>query len=96
MYNGLLKPLPAPDRRWKDISIDFVVDLPISKGCTNIMVVVDRLSKMRHLIAYFDMSTPAVARLFLDHIWKLYRLPETIISNKGSQFVSVFWKELTT
>ena len=94
-YNGLLKPLPVPDRRWKDISVDFVVDLPTSKGCTNIMVVVDRLSKMRHLIACPDMSAPAVAQLFLDHVWKLHGLPETIISDRGRQFVSAFWKELT-
>jgi transposase InsO family protein len=94
-YNGLLKPLPVPDRRWKDISVDFVVDLPASKGCTNIMVVVDRLSKMRHLIACPDMSAPAVAQLFLDHVWKLHGLPETIISDRGRQFISAFWKELT-
>ena len=95
-YNGLLKPLPAPDRRWKDVSIDFVVDLPVSKGCTNIMVVIDRLSKMRHLIACPNILTPTVAQLFLDHVWKLHGLPETIISDRGSQFVSAFWKELTT
>jgi hypothetical protein len=61
MYNGLLKPLPVPDQRWKDISINFVVDLPISKGYTNIIVVVDRLSKMRYLIAYPNILTPTVA-----------------------------------
>ena len=62
----------------------------------NIIVVIDRLFKMRHLIACPNISTPAVAQLFLDHIWKLYGLPETIISNRGSQFISAFWKELTT
>ena len=96
MYNGLLKPLPAPDWRWKDILINFIIDLPVSKGCINIMVVVDWLSKMRHLIAYFNILTPAIAQLFLDYVWKLYRLFKTIISNRGNQFISVFWKELTT
>ena len=51
---------------------------------------------MRHLIACPDILTPAVARLFLDYMWKLHGLPKTIISDKGSQFVSAFWKELTT
>jgi len=51
---------------------------------------------MRHLIAYPDISVPAVAQLFLDYIWKLHGLPKTIISNKGHQFVFAFWKELTT
>ena len=67
-YNRLLKPLPVPDQRWKDILINFIVNLPKSKGCTNIIVVIDRLSKMRHLIAYPNMSTPTVAQLFLDHV----------------------------
>ena len=51
---------------------------------------------MRYLIACPDISVPAVARLFLDYVWKLYGLPKTIISNRGRQFVSIFWKELTT
>ena len=68
MYNGLLKPLPVLDQRWKDILVDFVVDLLVSKGCTNIIVVIDRLSKMRHLIACLDILIPAVAQLFLDYI----------------------------
>ena len=96
MYNGFLKPLPIPDRRWKDILINFVVDLPISKGCTNIIVVIDQLSKIRHLIACPDILIPTVAQLFLDYVWKLHRLPKTIISNRGRQFVSMFQKELTT
>jgi hypothetical protein len=31
---GFLKPLPIPDRVWSEISIDFIVDLPESEGCT--------------------------------------------------------------
>jgi hypothetical protein len=42
---GFLKPLPIPDRVWSEISIDFVTDLPESEGCTNMVVITDRLSK---------------------------------------------------
>ncbi|WP_277750632.1 integrase zinc binding domain-containing protein, partial [Stenotrophomonas sp. MA5] len=42
---GLLKPLLIPLRVWQELSVDFVVDLPKSDGCTNLMVVTDRLSK---------------------------------------------------
>ena len=42
---GLLKPLPVPDRAWRDVPVDFITDLPISRGCTNIMVISDRLSR---------------------------------------------------
>jgi transposase InsO family protein len=94
-YNGLLRPLPIPERRWQDLSVDFIVDLPDSRGYTNILVVVDRLTKMRHLIACSDISAPTVARLFLDNVWKLHGLPDSIISDRGTQFTSAFWNELT-
>jgi transposase InsO family protein len=93
-YSRVLKPLPVPQRRWKDILMDFVVELPESNGCTNILVVVDRLSKMRHFIECPDITAPTVSRLFLRHIWKLHGLPNSIISDRGSTFVSTFWKEL--
>jgi len=39
-------------------------------------------------MAYFivtieKMSAEGLARLFRDHIWKLYGLPESIISDRG-------------
>ena len=49
---GLLRPLPIPGRRWDDISCDLIVKLPATAGTKydSILVVVDRLSKMVHLI----------------------------------------------
>ena len=94
-YQGLLKPLPVPERRWKHISVDFVTELPACQGCTNIMVVTCRLSKMAHFIPCSDIEAPTVARLFLKHVWKHHGLPDSIVSDRGTQFVSAFWDELT-
>jgi hypothetical protein len=93
-YHGLLKSLPVPERRWQDISVDFVVDLPESEGYKNIMVVVDRLSKYRYLIPCKSMEAPEVARLFFRHVWVHHGLPTTIVSDRGRQFVSAFHDEL--
>ena len=66
------------------------------------MVVVDRLTKMRHYISCAAKETdngtsaPAIERLFLDHILWLHGLPETIVSDRGPQFISAFWEHLTT
>jgi hypothetical protein len=97
--NGTLKPLPIPEHRWEDVSVDFVVDLPASKNlwgvlCKNIMVVVDRLSKERHYIGCNDMSAKAVAGLYYHYVWKIHGLPKTCVSDRGTQFISHFWKQL--
>jgi hypothetical protein len=58
-----------------------VVDLPSSNGFTNIIVVVDRLMKMRHMIPIKSINAILVAECFIKHVFKLYGLPNLIISD---------------
>jgi len=39
-------------------------------------------------------SAEGVARLFWDNVWKLHRLPESIIMDRGAQFTAGMMKEL--
>jgi hypothetical protein len=71
-------------QRWRDISIDFVVDLPSSNGFTNIIVVVDRLMKMRHIVPINSINAVLVAECFVKYVFKLHRLPNSIVSDCGS------------
>ena len=97
-YQGLLQPLSIPERPWQNISVDFVGPLPESKGSNTIMVVIDRLTKMRHYIACYagndTLNAEEMANLFLQHVWKLHGLPNSIVSDRGSTFVSYFWLSL--
>jgi transposase InsO family protein len=93
----VLKPLPIPDQAWQHLSMDFIMHLPPSEGYDAILVVVDRLTKMRHLIpCKGTCSAEDTARLYLHYIWKLHGLPRTIVSDRGTQFVSEFWKHLNS
>lgn len=93
--HGVLKPLPVPERRWRDISIDFVTGLPLSNGFDAILVVVDRLTKRRHFIACHTTCTAAdLAELFVQRVWSWHGLPSSIISDRGPQFAAEFWKAL--
>ena len=64
-------------------------------GYNVIMVVVDRLSNMiRVMVTNGEVTLEGVARLFRDRVWKVVRLLEVVISDRGSQFVSRFMKDL--
>ena len=82
--------MPIPIQRWRNILINFVVDLPSSNGFINIIVVIDRLIKMQYIIPIDLINTVLVAECFIRYIFKLHRLPNLIISNCGNQFILDF------
>jgi len=50
---------------------------------------------MAHFIATTEKtSAEGLTKLFQDHVWKLHRLPESIISDRGVQFAAGMMKEL--
>ena len=92
---GKLTPNLVPDKPWQIITDDLITGLPDSHGYNAIMVVVDRLTKLVHVIPTTDkLTSEGMARLFRDNIWKLHGLPEQVISDRGPQFVSAFMREL--
>jgi hypothetical protein len=89
---GITRPLPIPELAWQDVSMDFVTGLPWSEGFNAVLVVVCRLTKMRHLITCRDTCTSEeLADLYLKNIARHHGLPKTIISDRGTQFVAKFW-----
>src|SRR5882724_10609035 len=85
-----------PDRRWQTISVDLITELLRSHGYDAIMVVINRLSKCAHtVLTTSDVTASGVARLFRDHVWKLHGLPEEVISDRGTQFMSNFMRGLS-
>lgn len=88
---GLLQPLPVPVLPWSSISMDFIVQLPESKGHTSILVVVDRLTKMAHFIPTTDdVDAEGTVSLFLSRIVAAHGLPDDIVSDRGTTFVAQF------
>ncbi len=53
---GLLQPLLILEGPWENVSMDFMVSLPPSRGFDAIMVVVDEFNKMAHFIPTNDSA----------------------------------------
>jgi len=92
---GKLKLSKVPQKMWSHLTIDFITKLPVVAGKDAILVVCDRLSKITHFVATMEgTSAEGLARLFRDNVWKLHRLPESIVSDRGPQFAAELTKEL--
>ena len=91
---GLLKPLPIPDHIWRDISVDFITDLPESDNCKNIMVITDRLSRGVILTPLQQIGAESIAKVFLHQFYSFHGLPSSIVSDRGSAFVAALWSHI--
>ena len=91
----LLQLLPIPKPPWSSVSMDFIINLPPSNSFDCICVIIDQFSKMAHFVPCKKTITSAdTAKLFIDNIYRYHGLPNDIVSNQGSQFVSKFWLSL--
>ncbi|MBW0489680.1 hypothetical protein O181_029395 [Austropuccinia psidii MF-1] len=75
--------------------MDFITQLPLSKNYDSILVVVDRFSKMAIFItAYGTITSLDLAQIFISHLFSKHGPLVSIVSDRGSLFVSSFWTQL--
>jgi len=92
---GELHPLQILNSRWNMLSMNFVVELPLSSGHDTVMTVIDSVSKQAHFIlTHTTVIAEGASRLFLHQVWKLHGLLKCVISDCGPQFIACFTREL--
>jgi hypothetical protein len=81
----LLQPLSIPAWKWEDISMDFIVCLPLTGHKFNsIWVIVERLTKFAHFISVHTFyRAEKYMELYISHIMCLHGVLKTIISDRG-------------
>lgn len=91
---GLLQPLAVPERIKSDLAMDFITDLPPSSksGARFLWVIVDRLAKSVTLEPMVSMEAEACADRFLNCHFRFHGMPRTIVSDRGSNWTSKFWR----
>nr|GEW18151.1 retrotransposable element Tf2 [Tanacetum cinerariifolium] len=92
---GLVQPLPTPNQVWGDLKMDFITQLPSSNGMTTICMIVEILTRVAHFIALSPNYTAVTLGVtFLQNVYFLYGLPNSIVSDRDPLFLSRFWQEL--
>jgi hypothetical protein len=93
---GLYTPLPTPKNPWESISMDYISGLPSTKRINDyVFLVVDRFSKMSILVACKkNITTEATTKLLFECVWVHFGIPQTIVLDQDSHFLSTFWSSL--
>ncbi len=91
---GLVQLLSVPLRPWSHISLDFVTRLPPSQGNTVVLTLVDWSSKATHFIPLPKIPSARETSVgVIDQIFRIHGLPMEVLSDRGPQFISKFFKE---
>jgi hypothetical protein len=93
---GLLQPLSIPEWKWDDISMDFIIGLPLMTHKFDLIwVIVDQLFKSAHFIPVnTKYQVEKYVEIYVARVLCLHGVSKMIISNRSSQFVAHFWEQL--
>ena len=93
---GLLQPLPVPDQPWHNISMDFIMGLPLTLMKNDaVFTFVDRLTRYVHLIPTTStIDAEGAAQLYIKHIFSADGLSKSIVSDRDPRFTASFFKEV--
>jgi hypothetical protein len=83
---------------WKNISLDFIIDLSESEESNAILTVVNRLFKEHHYILCWsddkEITAEQTIKLLLVWVFYIHELSRSIIFDRDSQFIFIVWKSL--
>eukprot|EP00189_Rhodosorus_marinus_P008018 CAMPEP_0184754204 /NCGR_PEP_ID=MMETSP0315-20130426/44498_1 /TAXON_ID=101924 /ORGANISM="Rhodosorus marinus, Strain UTEX LB 2760" /LENGTH=184 /DNA_ID=CAMNT_0027233611 /DNA_START=24 /DNA_END=578 /DNA_ORIENTATION=- len=94
-HQGELKPLPLPEERAVDWTMDFVTAFPNVQGYDAILVVVDRLTKDAVFIPTTKTVTAeGVATLIAKNVIAWFGFPRSNVTDRNEVFTATFWRHL--
>jgi len=75
--------------------MDFIEQLPESKGYTDILIVIDRLMKQAVFMpTRRTINIKELSKVFIQEVFSKHGIPIHIISDRGNEFVSKFFRAL--
>ncbi len=87
-----VQPIPIPRRRFSHVHVDLVGPLPASEdGYLYIMTMVDRTTRWLEAVPLKNISASGCVEAFLSSWVARFGVPETLTSDRGTQFASAAW-----
>ncbi len=97
-FNELLHSLLILEQQWKNIVMNFIINLSLSKDKNIILTMICKLTKKWHYISCFTddekITAEKTAELMLQWIYQIHDLLDFIVLNQDSQFTFILWKSL--
>ncbi|WMV14120.1 hypothetical protein MTR67_007505 [Solanum verrucosum] len=91
---GLAQNIELPEWKWEMINMYFITSLPRSRRQhDSIWVTADRMTKSTHFLPVKTThTTEDYAKLYHQEVVRLHSVPDSIITDRGAQFSTQFWK----
>jgi cleavage and polyadenylation specificity factor subunit 1 len=83
--------IKVPNQRFSHIHVDLVGPLPISRGFTHLLTIVDRFTRWPEAIPLADTSAASCASAFAAGWIARFGVPSDVTSDRGPQFTSGLW-----
>ena len=90
-----LAPLDMPSHRFQALHLDIVGPLPECEGFSYLLTIIDRYSRWLEAVPLSSITAEACARALLRHWIARFGTPATVVTDRGRQFVSQLWSELS-
>lgn len=85
-----------PERRWEDVSFDFITNLPLTKNGNNaIHVIMDQTSRRIRLDACnMTITAEGTAAMVFNSLVRNHGLPRRIISDRDTRYTAQIWNAI--
>ena len=90
-----IKPSSFSGGKFDFVNVDIIGPLPPSENYKYALVMVDRFTRWFDVIPIYDITALTVAKTFMLHWIARHGIPSHITSDRGAQFTSALWKNLT-